>query len=90
MPAIARLEARISPEIHALIKRAADLENRTITDFVVAAAQNAAAQTMAQQDIIRLSLKDQERFVEALLNPQPPNAAMERAKLRHQQLIQPT
>ena len=31
----ARLEARISPELHAMLKRAAELEGRTMTDFVV-------------------------------------------------------
>ncbi len=38
MPRMARLEARLPGEIHALLKRAAELEGRTLTDFVVAAA----------------------------------------------------
>lgn len=44
MPAAAttRLEARISPELHAQLKRAAELQGRTLTDFVVAALQDAA------------------------------------------------
>ena len=40
--ATARLEARISPELHALLKRAAALQDRTLTDFVIAAVQDAA------------------------------------------------
>jgi ribosomal protein S18 acetylase RimI-like enzyme len=40
--ASARLEARISTDLHGLLKRAAELRVRTMTDFVVAAAQDAA------------------------------------------------
>ena len=35
--AAARLEARISPELSTLLKRAADLQGRSVTDFVVGA-----------------------------------------------------
>ena len=38
----ARLEARISTDLHAMLKRAAELQGRTMTDFVVAAVQDAA------------------------------------------------
>jgi uncharacterized protein (DUF1778 family) len=31
----ARLEARISTDLHALLKRAAEIEGRTVTDFVI-------------------------------------------------------
>jgi uncharacterized protein (DUF1778 family) len=38
----ARLEARISTDLHAMLKRAAEIQGRTLTDFVVAAVQAAA------------------------------------------------
>ena len=34
----ARLEARLPPEIHAMLKRAAEIEGRALTDFVVTGA----------------------------------------------------
>ena len=37
-----RLDARISTDLHAMLKRAADLQGRTMADFVVAAVQDAA------------------------------------------------
>ena len=40
--ATARLEARISTDLHAMLKRAAELQGRTMTDFVVSAVQDAA------------------------------------------------
>ena len=42
MATTARLEARISVELHAALKRAAELKGRTMTDFVVSAVQEAA------------------------------------------------
>ena len=36
----ARLEARISTDLHLLIKRAAEVQGRSITDFVIVAVQS--------------------------------------------------
>ncbi len=85
--ATARLEARISPDLHALLKRAAELQNRTLTDFVVAAVQDAAQRAIERTDVIRLSLADQERFAQALLAPSKPLPALKRAFARHRKLI---
>jgi uncharacterized protein (DUF1778 family) len=86
--ATARLEARISTDLHAMLKRAADMQGRTMTDFVVAAVQQAARQAIEQADIIRLSLADQEAFANALMAPPKPNAALKRAFARRRKLIQ--
>lgn len=51
-PITARLEARIAPEVHALLKRAAELQGRTLTDFVVNAAQEAARRAIADSEVI--------------------------------------
>ena len=45
----ARLEARISVDLHSMLKRAAQLQGRTMTDFVVAAVQTAARDAIEQQ-----------------------------------------
>ena len=84
---LARLEARLPAEVHALLKRAAELQGRTLTDFVVSAAHDAARRTIAETDILRLSLADQVRFADALLSPPPPNAALQRAFARRRQLL---
>ena len=64
-----RLEARISRDGLALVRRAAEIEGRSISDFVVAAAQDAARRTIADVEVIRLSRRAQEKFAELLLNP---------------------
>ena len=85
--ATARLEARISTELHALLKRAAELQGRTMTDFVVAAVQAAAQRAVEQAEVVRLSLADQECFAQALLSPPPPSPALERAFVRRSKLL---
>ena len=86
----ARLEARITPDLQNLLRRAAELEGRSVTDFVVAAAQAAAERRVEQAQIIRLSLDDQRDFVDAILNPPEPAPALRRAFERHREMILPT
>jgi uncharacterized protein (DUF1778 family) len=83
----ARLEARITPDALAVVKRAAEIEGRSVSDFVVAAVQEAAHRTIEETHLVRLSVDDQERFVALLLNPPPLSPAMERAKDAHARLI---
>lgn len=80
----ARLEARISPETKALFQKAASLEGRTLTDFVVASVQAEARRVIQQHQMLKLSVEDSEAFVDALLNPLEPNDALKLAALRYQ------
>ena len=83
----ARLEARISTDLHAMLKRAAELQGRTMTDFVIAAVQEAAQRAIEQAGIVRCSLADQECFAQALLSPPLPAPALERAFARRSKLL---
>lgn len=83
----ARIEARISPDALAVVKRAAEIQGRSISDFVVAAAQEAANRTVEQAHIIRLSVEDQRAFAAAILSPPKPTAPLRRAFRRHRELI---
>lgn len=83
----ARLEARISTDLHAMLKRAAELQGRTMTDFVVAAVQEAAQRAIEQAEVIRLSLADQTCFAQALLSPAQPVPALARAFSRRRKLL---
>ena len=82
-----RLEARVSPEQKALIQRAAALTGRSLTDFVVSSAQAAAEETIRTHEVIRLSARDTEILIEALLNPPEPNEALREAARRHRELF---
>jgi uncharacterized protein (DUF1778 family) len=85
----ARLEARLPADVLATLKRAAEIQGRTLTDFVVGAAHDAARRTIEETEVIRLSAEDQRRFAEALLDPPKPNAALLRAFEHHRRLVEP-
>lgn len=83
----ARLEARISRDLHGAVKRAAELQGRTVTDFVVDALQSAASKAITQADHVRMSIADQEAFANALITPAKPNAALKRAFSKANKLL---
>lgn len=75
----ARLEARISAEQKELFQQAASIQHRTLTDFVISTLQEAASRILQEREIMVLSLRDREIFVDALLNPAPPNEKLRAA-----------
>jgi uncharacterized protein (DUF1778 family) len=78
-----RLEARLPASVYATLKRAAELKGRSLSEFVVSAAHDAAQRAIEEAHIIRLSAEDQRRLAEALIKPPAPNAALKRAKRLH-------
>ena len=83
----ARIEARIAPDALAIVKRAAEIQGRSVSDFVVAAAQEAAQRTIEKTEMIRLSVEGQRAFAEAILNPPEPSAGLKKAAEAHRRLI---
>lgn len=83
----ARVEARIAPEALDVVRRAAEIQGRSVSDFIVAAAQEAAQKTVADVEVIRLSRKAQEQFAQLLIKPDAPNAALKKAFTRHRSLV---
>jgi uncharacterized protein (DUF1778 family) len=68
-----RLETRVTAEQKKLIERAAALQGRTVTDFVLTSVQDAARRAIEEHSQLALSVRDSEAFVDALLNPKPVN-----------------
>ena len=83
----ARIEARIAPDVLAVVQRAAEILGRSVSDFVVAAAQDAANRTIEDSHLIHLSVEEQRRFVDCLMNPPKASPALARAKKAHARLI---
>jgi uncharacterized protein (DUF1778 family) len=75
----ARLEVRVSAAQKSLLQHAAALSGRTLSEFVVTSAQDAACRVIAEHESIRLSREEQQTFVQALLQPPEPNARLKRA-----------
>jgi len=82
-----RLEARTTPDQKALFKRAADLQGRTLSDFIVQAASDTATRVVEQHHVISLTAQEQESFVKALLNPPKPGPRLRAAARRYRQVM---
>jgi uncharacterized protein (DUF1778 family) len=82
-----RLEARNPPKRWQSSKRAAEIQGRGVSDFVVAAAHEAAQKAIAENQIICLSIDDQRAFAQSLVNPPEPAPALRRARDIHRRLV---
>ena len=80
-----RLETRLTSEQKRLIERAAALQGRTVTDFVLTSVHEAARRAIEEHQRLELSARDSEAFVEALLNPKPINARLRETVRRYRQ-----
>lgn len=83
MPTTARLEARLPEHVLDLLKEAASLQGRTLTDFVVGAAHDAARKVVTEMQTIKLTREEQIRFAEALLAPPRDVPKLREALERH-------
>jgi uncharacterized protein (DUF1778 family) len=80
-----RLETRVTAEQKKLIERAAALQGRTVTDFVLTSVQDAARRAIEEHSQLALSLRDSEAFVDALLNPKPINDRLRETVRRYRE-----
>jgi uncharacterized protein (DUF1778 family) len=78
-----RLEARISVEQKDLFLRAAELQGRTLTDFVIASVHDAAVRTIEEMRSIKLTAQESRAFAEAVLNPREPAPRLKAAARRY-------
>jgi uncharacterized protein (DUF1778 family) len=77
-----RFDARLNEEQKILIQKAADLEGRTMTDFVLHSAETAAERTIEERAMLILTARETEAFVDAILRPAQPGPVL-RAAARH-------
>ncbi len=69
-----RLELRLTPRAKSMLKRAAAVERKTMSAFVLDKGLEAAAETLADRREFRLNAKEYDAFVAALdapLKPRP-------------------
>jgi uncharacterized protein (DUF1778 family) len=81
-----RFEARMSADVKALLQQAADLRGETLTDFVLAASREKAAETLQEAQLVRLAAEDQKRFAGGLLNPPQPSRRLHNAAERYRRM----
>jgi uncharacterized protein (DUF1778 family) len=74
-----RFDARLNEEQKLLIQRAADLEGRTMTDFVLHSARAAAEAAIEKRAMLVLTARETETFARAILRLRSPGAVLRKA-----------
>lgn len=78
-----RFDARLNEDQKLLIQRAADLEGRSMTDFVLHSAEAAAAKVIEHRSMLILTARETEAFVQSILHPPPPGRVLREAFRHH-------
>ena len=84
----ARLDTRITPDLLDQVRRAAEIQGRSVSDYVAATLQAAVQRDIADVEIIRLSREASEKFAALLIDPPPINDALKRAFAHHRRLVE--
>jgi uncharacterized protein (DUF1778 family) len=78
-----RLEARITDDQKKLFQRAADLQGRSLTDFVIGSVYEEAIRTIEAMEFIRLNAEESLKMAEAIMEPGEPAAHTRAAARRY-------
>lgn len=60
----ARIEARLAPETLAIVRHAAQMEGRSVSDFVASAAYDAAVEKIDRHDAVMARLRMRQRWTD--------------------------
>lgn len=83
----ARLDARVTPDLLDQLRRVAETQGRSVSDYVTATLREAVRQDIADMEVIRLSREASDRFAAALIDPPDLSPAMKRAFAHHRALV---
>ncbi|MCA0451353.1 MAG: DUF1778 domain-containing protein [Proteobacteria bacterium] len=78
-----RLQVRLDAPSKRKLQRAAGYRHKTVSQFVLASALEAAERTIRENESNLLSAGDWRRFMDALDQPPTPNAALRKAFARY-------
>jgi uncharacterized protein (DUF1778 family) len=82
-----RLEARVTSEQKSLIQHAAELEGRSVTDYIIASVEVAARETIRAHQILELTVRETEALFAALENPPEPNEQLRAAAREYREFV---
>jgi uncharacterized protein (DUF1778 family) len=85
-----RIVARVTADQKQLFRRAAALQGRNLSDFLIASAQDAAQRTIREEEVMALGTRDSAAFVAGLLNPPAVNDRLRDSVRRYRDLTQPS
>ncbi len=78
-----RFEVWITKSQKALFMKAARMQGRSLTDFMIASVQEAAERALNIRHLLKLSERDRKSFVMAVLKAGPPGKALRQAASRY-------
>jgi uncharacterized protein (DUF1778 family) len=81
-----RVSLRIDADGKRTLERATSYTGSSLTDFVITRALAAANEVIQAREMVMLSGRDWDAFLDALANPPEPSADLERALRRHDEL----
>jgi uncharacterized protein (DUF1778 family) len=82
-----RVGLRVPPHVKRAWEDAATLEGRSLSDIIIAATTEAAADIIGRHRIICVSQAGMEQIMEDLRNPPEPNEALKRAADNYRKAI---
>jgi uncharacterized protein (DUF1778 family) len=82
-----RLNLRLKPAAKRRIEQAAAFEGKTVSSFIVSSALATAERTIREHETLVLSRRDAEIFLDAIVNPPPPNAKLSEALEEHRRRV---
>jgi uncharacterized protein (DUF1778 family) len=82
-----RFDARLTEDQKLTIQRAADLEGRSMTDFVLHSAQAAAERTIENREVLVLTARESVQFANAILNPREPGPVLRKAVREYKKIM---
>lgn len=83
-----RLHIRLDGDSKQKLERAAAYVNRSLSEFVLSRALDAADTVILEHETLRLSDADWQVFLDALENPPEPNARLRQAFTEHRKRVQ--
>jgi len=79
-----RIDVRISREQKELIKHASELSGfKSLSEFIVFCVQSEAKKIIHDDRSFLTTMNDKKKFLEAIMNPPAPNAALKKAQLNY-------
>lgn len=79
-----RIDVRISTEQKELIKYASELRGfKSVSEFVVYCINTEATKIINDSNLMLKTLEDKKIFIDAILNPPPPNETLKKAQLKY-------
>ena len=77
----------MAPDALNMLRHAAQLEGRSVSDFMVSASLDAARDRIERDQVIKLTMEETLRFIEIMESPPPHSDSLERAREAHRRLI---